>query len=155
MLIVALRLAGAQALGKMSAYDLVITITLGSIVATIPLGTGISLADGVAVVVTYLGLQRLVRRILSAAPHLQRIAKNPSRVIVWDGVPQEDQLRVVDVTVNEVRAAVRKAGYGTLDDVHTVVLENDGEFSVIGRSQSGDLSALSDVQPPHCGTSRA
>ena len=105
LLIVALRIAGAQALGKMSAYDLVITITLGSIIATIPLGTGVTLADGVAVIVTYLGLQRLVRRVLKASPHWQRIAKNPSRVVVWDGVPQEDQLRVVDVTVDEVGAA--------------------------------------------------
>jgi hypothetical protein len=61
LLIVALRVAGAQALAKMSAYDLVITIALGSIVATIPLSSGVSLADGAAIVVTYLGIQALTR----------------------------------------------------------------------------------------------
>ena len=75
LLIAALRLVGAQALGKMSAYSVVSTIALGSIIATIPLGTGVTLADGVAVIVTYLGLQRLLRRILKRQPRWQRVAR--------------------------------------------------------------------------------
>lgn len=148
LLIAALRVAGAQALGKMSAYNLVITITLGSIVATIPLGTGVTLTDGVTIIVTYLGLQRLLRRILKVRPSWQRVAKNEPRVVLWDGVPLDHEMRMVDVTANEVRAAVRKAGYGTFDDVHAVVLENDGEWSVIGRSAAGGLSTLSDISRP-------
>jgi uncharacterized membrane protein YcaP (DUF421 family) len=151
LLIVALRLAGAQALGKMSAYDLVITIALGSIVATIPLGTGVTLADGVTVIVIYLGLQRLLRRTLKTRPHWQSVAKNKPRIVVWDGVQLEAEMQVVDVTGSEVLAAVRKAGYGRLDDVQALVLENDGEWSVIGRTSAGDLSALSDLPRPETG----
>lgn len=154
LLIAALRLAGAQALGKMSAYNLVITIALGSIVATVPLGTGVTLADGLTVIVIFLGLQRLLRRVLKMRPRWQRIAKNEPRIVVWDGVQLDEEMRVVDVTANEVRAAVRKAGYGTLDDVHAVVLENDGEWSVIGRSSARDLSTLSDIRRPAIPPSR-
>jgi uncharacterized membrane protein YcaP (DUF421 family) len=148
LLIVALRLAGAQALGKMSAYNLVITIALGSIVATIPLGTGVTLADGVALIVIYLGLQRLLRRALKMKPRWQRIAKNKPRIVVWNGVQLESEMQAVDVTASEVLAAIRKAGRGSLGDVQAVVLENDGEWSVIGRASAGDLSAMSDIPLP-------
>ena len=148
LLIGALRLAGAQALGKMSAYNAVITIAMGSIIATIPLGTGLSVADGLTVIVIYLGLQRILRRALKLHPRWQRVAKNEAIVVVHDGVALEEAMRRVDVTMNEVRAAVRKAGYGTLVQVQAVVLENDGEWSVIGRSAAGDLSTLSDTSGP-------
>ena len=148
LLLAALRVAGAQALGKMSAYNAVITIALGSIIATIPLGTGVTLADGVAVIATYLGLQRGLRRVLKMRPRWQRFAKNEPIIVVWDGVQLDEQMQIVDVTGNEVHAAVRKAGYGTLDAVQAVVLENDGEWSVIGRSKTGDLSMLSDIPLP-------
>ena len=57
-------------------------------------------------------------------------------------------MQLVDVTGSEVRAAMRKAGYGGLAEVQAVVLENDGEWSVIGRATSSDLSTLSDIQLP-------
>lgn len=145
LLIAALRVAGAQALAKMSAYDLVITIALGSIVATIPLGTGVTLADGLAVIATYLGLQAATRRTLKTWAPARHLAKNEPRLVLWDGRLLDDPLRQVHVTADEVRAAVRKAGIGSLAQVHAVVLENDGEWSVIGRTDTDELSALAGV----------
>jgi uncharacterized membrane protein YcaP (DUF421 family) len=47
-------------------------------------------------------------------------------------------LRRARVTPDEIRAAVRSAGYATPDDVEAVVLETDGSFSVI---QNGSWTA--------------
>jgi uncharacterized membrane protein YcaP (DUF421 family) len=145
LLIAALRVAGTQALAKMSAYDLVITIALGSIVATIPLGTGVTLADGAAVIVSYLGLQAVMRRTLKAWLPGRHLVKNAPRLVVWDGRLLDAPLRQANVTDREVRAAIRKAGIGSVGDVQAVVLENDGEWSVIGRTHTDDLSALAGV----------
>lgn len=145
LLLAALRVAGTQALAKMSAYDMVITIALGSIVATIPLGTGVTLADGVAVIATYLGLQALMRRVLKSWPPGRHLAKNEPRLVLWDGHLLESPMRQVNVTDQEVRAAVRKSGIGSLAMVQAVVLENDGEWSVIRRTAVDDRSALAGV----------
>ena len=151
LLIAALRVAGAQALAKMSAYDLVITVALGSIVATIPLSSGVTLADGLAVVVTYLGLQALMRTVIKHWPTGRRVVKNPPALVLWDGHMLDEPMRRVNVTDHEVRAAVRKAGMASLAQVQAVVLENDGEWSVVGRTEAQELTALRDVPAESAG----
>lgn len=155
LLIAALRVAGEQALAKMSAYDMVITIALGSIVATIPLSSGVTFTDGVAVVITYLLLQRLTRRALKRRPAWRPIIKDQPCVVLWDGALQARRMHDVDVTEGEVRAAVRKAGIGSLAAVQAVVLENDGQWSVIPRPRAHDLSAFAGLDVPRPGASAA
>jgi uncharacterized membrane protein YcaP (DUF421 family) len=147
LIITALRVAGAQALAKMSAYDLVITIALGSVVATIPLSSGVTLADGIAVVVTYLVLQALMRTSLKKWPAGRRVAKNSPALVLWDGRLLAEPMRRVNVTEGEVRAAVRKAGIASFAQLQAVVLENDGEWSVVRRTEGHELTALRDVNP--------
>lgn len=148
LLITALRLAGAQALAKMSAYDLVITIALGSIVATVPLSDSATLADGVAVIVTYLTLQALMRKSLNRWPPFRDIAKNSPRLVLWEGRLLDREMYLVNVSDEEVRAAIRKAGRGSLEEIQAVVLENDGQWSVIGRSDGQALSAFRNLDLP-------
>src|SRR4051812_14214035 len=57
IMVVALRVAGQRALAKMSAYDMIVTVALGSLVANIATSTDVTVADGVAAVVTFLVLQ--------------------------------------------------------------------------------------------------
>jgi uncharacterized membrane protein YcaP (DUF421 family) len=54
---VALRVISEQALAKMSAYDMIVTVALGSILVATPFIAGATLVDGPAVMVTILSLQ--------------------------------------------------------------------------------------------------
>jgi uncharacterized membrane protein YcaP (DUF421 family) len=54
-------------------------------------------------------------------------------------------MRCQRVTPDEVRQAIRAQGTGALELVHAVVLETDGSFSVISRSQYGSGSAMDNV----------
>ncbi|MDW4904235.1 hypothetical protein RB628_02520 [Streptomyces sp. ADMS] len=44
--------------------------------------------------------------------------------------------------------AIRSKGIGAVEDVTAVVLETDGRFSVLSRSQTGSGSSLQDVRKP-------
>lgn len=52
------------------------------------------------------------------------------------------------VTENEILAAVREAGLADLAQVEAVVLETDGELSVIKQFTGDNNSSLSDVRSP-------
>ncbi|MFC8586715.1 YetF domain-containing protein [Streptomyces sp. NPDC057217] len=52
------------------------------------------------------------------------------------------------VIEGEVRQAIRSQGIGSIEDVSAVVLETDGSFSVLSRSQAGSGSSLQDVREP-------
>ena len=61
LVVLVLRIIGARALAKMSGYDLIVTIALGSLVAAVPLSTDITVIDGVTAILTFLVLQEITR----------------------------------------------------------------------------------------------
>ena len=54
----------------------------------------------------------------------------------------------MNVTEEEICAAVRKANFGALTALQAVVLENDGEWSVVPRSSAQDRSAFAGLELP-------
>src|ERR687886_3092994 len=140
--VVALRLLGEQALAKMSAYDLIVTVALGSLVASIPISTHVTVVDGLAAIGTYLVLQEFTRWLLARAPATRKLVKEQPALLVWDGQMLHDRMQEAKVTDDEIRAAIRRAGKASLSEVQAVILENDGEWSVVLRSDREDFSAF-------------
>jgi uncharacterized membrane protein YcaP (DUF421 family) len=143
VIVALLRLVGQQALARMSGFDVVFAVTLGSVVATVAMDRDVAIADGIAAIVTLLLLQELTRFLQSRFLPAHHAVRQPPRVLLWDGALLEDRLRESRVSADEIRAAVRQAGFRSLADVRVVVLENDGEWSVIAKSDSpSDESAF-------------
>jgi uncharacterized membrane protein YcaP (DUF421 family) len=146
----ALRIVGQRALAKMSAYDAIVTVAIGSLVAAIPLTKTVSIVDGAAAIVTYLALQELTRLLQSRFQRAHHIVRSRPDLFVWDGELLSDRLHDERISPDEVRAAVRRSGFLSLDQVQAVVLENDGEWSVVPRSDVRNLSALAGlIVPPN------
>jgi uncharacterized membrane protein YcaP (DUF421 family) len=138
-----LRLTGQRALAKMSAYDVVFSVTLGSLIATVAVTRDITLSEGLAAVVTMLMLQEGIRWLQARNLRAHHLIREPPAVVLWDGQLLEDRLKEDSISADEVRAAVRRAGLRSLGDAQIVVLENDGAWSVIRRERrETDDSAL-------------
>ena len=59
VLIIMLRLAGKRSLAQLNAFDLVITVSIGSVFATIMLDSKVSIFDGIAALFVLIALQWL------------------------------------------------------------------------------------------------
>jgi uncharacterized membrane protein YcaP (DUF421 family) len=145
-LILLLRLSGKRTLSKWNAFDLIVTIALGSTLATLLLSRQVSYTEGVLALALLIGLQYLIARLATHFRVARRLFKSEPRMLYRENEFLDDTLRRERVTRSEVRAAVRGAGIGALEDVEAVVLETDGSVSVIAKSRAGTCSALSDVQ---------
>lgn len=148
LMVAALRLFGSKALAKMSGYDLIISVAIGSLVAAIPITTGLALSDGIAAALTFLLLQELTRWWQARSLRVHHLVRERPHMVLWDGRLLEDRLRETSTTADEVRSAVRRAGLISLSEVQSVVLENDGEWSVIPRSRAVDTTALDGLDVP-------
>jgi uncharacterized membrane protein YcaP (DUF421 family) len=138
-----LRFVGQQALARMSGFDVVFTVTLGSVIANVAVARDITVSEAVTALLVMLGLQEIVRYFQSRNLKAHHAVRQPPRVLLWDGSLLEDRLQDNSVSADEIRAAVRKAGLASLSDARIVVLENDGEWSVVAkRNENGDESAL-------------
>jgi uncharacterized membrane protein YcaP (DUF421 family) len=146
LLILLLRLCGKRTLSKWNAFDYVVTIALGSTLATILLSKEITIVQGVTGLVVLVLLQFVVTWLSVRSDIFSGLVKAKPTLLFWHGEFQSEALRRTRVTDEEVRAALRNKGFAYLDQAKAAVLETDGSFSVIGKEENGDLSTLTDVE---------
>ena len=130
-LIGCLRWSGKRTLSKMNAFDFIVTISLGSMLASLLLSKSVSLAEGMLALSLLVGLQFVVTWTSVRFRWVRRFVTGEPLLLLDQGEFLPAALQRARVTENEVRAAIRAAGIGHLDRVAAVVLETDGSFSVV------------------------
>jgi uncharacterized membrane protein YcaP (DUF421 family) len=144
-LILILRSAGKRSLAKLNAFDLVVTVALGSTLATVLLSKDVALIDGLLAFGMLALLQWIVSRLSIASPRFRSMVRSEPRLLLKNGIWLKDALNAERITQGEVMAVIRSAGIGRLDDVGAVVLETDGSLSVIPRGEI-EISVLEGVR---------
>lgn len=154
-LVVLLRVSGKRTLSKWNAFDFVVTIAIGSTLATVLLSKETSLAQGVLALGLLIALQFVITWLSVRSQIVRRWIKAEPTLLLYNGRFLHDVLSRERIAESEVRAALRQHGKAALDDVEAVVLETDGSFSVIDRPPNGASgSALADVHGYGAGGSR-
>lgn len=133
-LVVILRLSGKRTLSKLNAFDLVVTVALGSTLATILLNRNVSLAEGVVALALLVFLQYAVTWTSVRWSGFGHAVRSEPTLLLKDGQPLPQAMRKERVTEAELASAVRSSGGRELSDAQIVVLESDGTLSVSLRS---------------------
>lgn len=147
-IIVVLRISGKRSLAKLNAFDFVVTIALGSILASVILTEAVSWSEGFAAFFGLAVLQLLVTWTSNQSRTFAKVLRSEPKLLLRDGEFQDEALANERITRDEVEAAIRKKGHGKVEDVAAVVLESDGELSVICEGKSADCTALRSVLKP-------
>jgi len=145
-LVVILRATGKRTLSKMNAFDFVVTVALGSNLATIILSKDVALAEGILALALLVCLQLAVSWLQVRSNRFQKLLKAEPRLLFHNANFLETALKEERVTREEVLAAARAQGHADLQNVQAVVLETDGSFSILSKSGTGGLSALLNVR---------
>ena len=130
-LVSVLRVSGKRTLTKLNAFDLVVTVALGSTLATILLSKDVALAEGVLAIVLLVGLQYVIAWSSVHSGRFQGFIKAEPALLLHRGRFLDDALRAERVTREEVLAVLRSNGVDDPAGVAAVVLETDGSFSVL------------------------
>lgn len=140
-LVVLLRVSGNRTLSKMNSFDLVVTVAFGSTLSTILINKDVSLLEGLAALALLVLLQLVITWCSVRSSFVSRIIKTEPTVVVRDGQLLREALKRVRITEDEILAAVRQRGHGSIDAIDAVVLETDGSLSVIPADNAGNRSA--------------
>lgn len=139
-LVLILRISGKRTLSKLNAFDFIVTVALGSTLASILTSKSLSLAEGLAALGLLVGAQFLVTWISVRSPRFARFVKSEPTLLLRHGQLLHAAMRRERVTPDEVMSAIRDAGATHFAAAAAVFLESDGTLTALledGRTRGG------------------
>lgn len=134
-LLVLVRLAGRRILAALSSYDLAAGIALGAIVGRTILGYTPSLPAGLLGFAT-LFLLHAGARALARHPAVDGLLGTVPVLVMRDGIVIPGALRRAQLSEDDLRVALRRAGIGSYADVGAAVVEAAGTISILRKGQA-------------------
>lgn len=144
-LVVLLRVSGKRTLTKLNAFDLVVTVALGSTLAAVLLDKSVPLAEGVVALGLLVLLQYAITWQSVRSPRLRGLIKDEPTLLLHRGRFLDAAMKAQRVTREEVFAALRADGVADAGGIAAVVLETDGSISVVRDAQGDDDGTLANV----------
>lgn len=141
-----LRVPGARTLGKLNAFDFIVTAAFGSTLGTILLNSDVAFLEGLMALALPAGLQSVVwASAVWASTHVPgtrtAVTARPVTLVVGGKLQQAQAHRNCSAGTRCCRR-VRSTGSGGLSGLAAVVLETSGSISVTPISRPGNGSAL-------------
>lgn len=139
-LILFLRISGKRTLTKLNAFDLVVSVALGSTLATILLDSSLSLFEGLTAFAVLIFMQYIIAVGSVHMDWFNDIIKSEPKLLYLEGKFLRKAMKKERITEIEILQAMRSSGMGDTDKVKAVVLETDGSMSIISSEPKDALA---------------
>lgn len=149
-LVFLLRIGGKRLLAKLNAFDMVVTFTVGSLLASMIISSEVSVADGLVALTVLVALSVTTSFLATRSSRFRMLIKSQPTLLVYDGSYLRANMKRERIAEVEIAAVMRGQGVHDLADVKAMVLETEGDISVLtrdGGDRTGSL-AISGIDVP-------
>lgn len=126
---VVIRLTGKREFAQLSAFDMILLVTVGDLVSQGVVQEDYSLTTAIVAVATFSLASITLAWVGFRFPRARPLLAGRPRVVVRDGEPVLDVLHGERLTIDDLREAAREKGIRHLREIELCVLETDGGFS--------------------------
>jgi uncharacterized membrane protein YcaP (DUF421 family) len=140
-----LRVSGKRTLSKWNAFDFIVTVALGSSLATALLSKQTTLFQGITGFMVLILMQFIATWLAVRSRRIRHLIKSKPALLFHDGNYLDENLKKERVTKSEIRAAIREKGISDMENVFMVILETDGTFSIINEAPKTSNTTLVDI----------
>lgn len=144
-IIIILRISGKRTLAKWNSFDFIVTIALGSVLASAFISTKDTFGKSILAFGLLVLFQFILTWISVRSSIIQKLIKSEPSLLLYKGEMQYDVMKQQRIAEGEILGALRTNGVSAVENVDAVVLETDGSFSVI-QNIDDTASALKDVR---------
>ncbi len=133
------RLVGLRSFSKMTNFDFVMTVAMGSLLAGMSQSDNVTgLLQTMVAMGSLFATQYVVAKIRQNWPRFDELVQNTPKVLMRDGVILHDMLRKTRVSEEDLIAKLREANALDLSKVAAVILETTGDISVLHGGRADD-----------------
>lgn len=123
-----LRLMGKRQLGELQPSELVVTILISNIASMPVEDSSIPMLMGIVPIFTLVCLDVIVSAIMLRSPRFRRFIIGSPRVIISEGVVQQQEMKRLRYTVDDLVEAMREEQIFDLSEVHYAIVETTGKI---------------------------
>jgi uncharacterized membrane protein YcaP (DUF421 family) len=134
---IVIRITGKRQIAQLSAFDLILLVTMGDLIGQTVLQEDYSLTAGFLAVSTFGVLSMVMGMAMYFLPKSRPALRGQATVFLRDGKLDEDVMRYEMIHIADLREAARESGIRDLGEVELAIMETDGTFSFFKR-QSDD-----------------
>lgn len=129
--VILVRLTGKRTLADFNAFDLLVTVGMGTLLGTTVINDTVSVLEGLIGIATLVAIQFAISKLSLSSEAVRDAVKPQPRAVLIDGQFDEGAMSEERVTRSEILAAVRASGNDSTDAIGAVVLETNGSLSAI------------------------
>lgn len=131
LVVTALRLMGKRQIGELQPSELVVAIMISDL-ATVPMSeVGVPLLYGIIPIFTLVISEIMISYISLRSEKVRILLSGRPQILVRNGKLCFKEMKKCRVNIDDLIEELRKAGYYSLSEVETVILETGGSITVI------------------------
>ena len=151
VVVLSLRLMGKRQIGQLQPSELVVAIMISDLATTPMSDVSTPLLYGIVPIFTLVVCEMLLSFISLKSEWVRIVLNGKPQLLIKKGRLLRKELLSSRINTDDLMEELRKAGYFSLSDIDTVILETGGTISVIPKSDSSppvnrDLSIKSTQQ---------
>ncbi len=147
-LILYIKVVGIRSISQLNNFDWVVTVAVGSAVASVILFKDVVLFDGLTAIFALLISQYLLVRLSLKSKKIMRSVHQHPVLLFHNGQFLHEVMQRERVMKGEILSAIRQEGYSDLAEIAAVVLEPNANLSVIQKPATLDSPLFEDVRLP-------
>jgi len=147
LIIVYIRILGKRSTSELNNFDWIVTVSVGSIVASTVILKDISVTEGAIGIFILMILQFIITKFMYRSESFREVVKSTPQLLLFEGEFLEKNMKKERILKPEVYAAIRQSGLKSVKQIYAIVLETNSKISIIPDENSEKIGfSLSDVQ---------
>ena len=127
----AIRLFGKKELAQLSVIDLVFILLISNAVQNAMVGSDTSLSGGLVAALALFATNFVFKKLLYKSNKISEMIQGKSIMLVYEGNLISENLKLAEITLEEIEAAAREHGVEKITEVKLAILEVDGNISIV------------------------
>lgn len=141
IVVTAVRIMGKREIGELQPSELVVAILISELAAIPMQEPGIPLVSGIIPIFTLIACEIILSVITLKSVKLRHIITGKPSVLISNGVIDQQEMRRLRFTLDDLMEELRISGYMSVDEVAFAVFETNGKLSIFPTCQNKPVTA--------------
>jgi uncharacterized membrane protein YcaP (DUF421 family) len=130
----AMRLMGKREIGKLSIFDLIISVMIAEVSATSLIDHQVTTSKGMFIIASLVVLQIIMSYLTLKSVTLRYLIEGRPTLIIANGEIRDDEMRRTRYSMSDLMTQLREKDIASVSDVEFAILETSGKLSVFPKA---------------------